>query len=99
MYLKIHKAGNETIVAACDKEHIGQVLRKGALVLDLDKYRSFYVGTPCEEKTLISALSDCSSANLVGKKAVGAAIKAKLANPSAPIYFGDVPHLQIYKML
>jgi hypothetical protein len=99
MYLKIHKIGNETIVAACDKAQIGKVLRKDALVLDLDKFRSFYMGEPCGEKTLISALSECTSANLVGKKAVGAAIKTKLASEGSVLKFGEVPHLQIYRII
>lgn len=98
LYLKIHRIGNEMIVAACDKRLIGQVLRKDSLVLDLDKYRSFYIGEPCEEKALISALSSCSSANLVGKKAVGAAMKGGFAKGGSPIYFGEVPHLQIYRL-
>ena len=97
MYLKIHKIGNETIVAACDKEHIGKVLRKGALTLDLDKYRSFYIGEPCEEKALEYALSDCTSANLVGKKSVGVALLLKLASEASVLKFGEVPHLQLYK--
>jgi hypothetical protein len=98
MYMKKYERGKEKVVALCDKELIGKVLREGGLVLDLERYSAFYVGEITSEKAAAEALETATSVNLVGKKAVGLAIKRKLAEKGSERIIEGVPHLQIYRM-
>ena len=44
IFIKKHAAEHGIILAMCDEELMGKVLKAGKLVLDLDKYASFYNG-------------------------------------------------------
>ncbi len=98
MFVKKHESQNETIVAVCDEELVGKVLREGERVLDLSKYSSFYVGELATEEEAWGIMKDATSLNLVGKKAVGLAIKKKLAKKGDAMTVQGVPHLQVYKL-
>ncbi len=98
MYLKIHDTRQGKIVAACDKELLGSVLDDGRAYLDLRAYRSFYEGGLVTEKELGQALAAFSSANLVGKKAVAAALATGLARQSDVMYIKKTPHIQLYRL-
>jgi hypothetical protein len=96
--MKIHEQGKNRIVAVCDKELIGKVLEKGDIHLDLEKHRGFYVGEGAEKDEVEKALSEFSSANIVGKKAVGIAVSMGLVQEGDIIYINETPHIQIYKI-
>ena len=98
MYAKRYTVKNEVVVAVCDKELIGKVLREGELVLDLKKYSSFYVGELATPESVLALLTEATSINLVGEKAVGLAVKKGLAKKRDAKKIGGVPHLQIYAM-
>jgi uncharacterized protein len=98
MYVKKYEAQNEVVVAVCDKELIGKIFREGELVLDLEKYSSFYVGELASEKEAIALMDSATSINLVGEKAVGLAIKKRLAKKGSEKRVQGVPHLQVYKL-
>lgn len=98
MYMKVRKHSGNKIVAACEKGLIGKVLEEGSAVLDLDVYASFYVGEPATVEELKTELKRCSSANLVGKKAVNAAVESGFAREADIKYIKKVPHLQIYRI-
>jgi len=98
MYLKIHETGAGRIVAVCDKELIGRVLEGGNAVMDLDRYRGFYVGDEAGEKEVRDALGKFSSANLVGKNAVKVAISMGAAEKDDVMYINKTPYIQIYKL-
>lgn len=98
MYMKVRKHSGNRIVAACEKGLIGKVLEEGSAVLDLDAYASFYVGEPATTEELKKELRGCSSANLVGKKAVKVAVESGFARETDVKYIKNVPHLQIYRI-
>jgi len=97
MYLKTHPSPDGEIVALCDIELIGKVLESGKARLDLSAYAPFYLGKKVDEKEAVAALSSATNANIVGKRALGAAKKAGLAVSHAKS-IGGVPHLQVYRM-
>ncbi len=99
MYLKIHSDAHGIIVAACDKDLIGKKLEQGAVFLDLEKYKSFYVGELVDEKTLETVLkaNKFNSANLVGKKVITIVVKAGLLSKSDVLTVNKVPYAQIYR--
>ncbi len=98
MYVKKYEVQKEIVVAVCDKELIGKVLREGEIVLDLKKYSSFYLGELANEGEAWEKMKDATSLNLVGKKAVGLAMKKKLAKKGDERTVGGVPHLQVYTL-
>ncbi|MDO8554118.1 MAG: DUF424 family protein [Candidatus Micrarchaeota archaeon] len=100
MYMKIHSDAHGVIVAACDKDLIGKKLEQGAVFLDLEKYKSFYVGELVDEKTLETLLkaNKFNSANLVGKKVIAIAIKVGLLSKSDILTVNKIPYAQAYKL-
>ncbi len=95
MYLKIHESKNGRIVAVCDEELIGKVLEDKDRVMDLDRYRGFYVGEKANEDQVVVALKKFSSLNIVGKKSVAAALRTVNADV---MYIKKIPYIQMYKI-
>ena len=98
MYLKIHENAEGRIVAVCDKDLIGKVFESKSLYLDLDKYRSFYIGELATEEMVKNALKRFTSVNIVGKKAVNVAVKNGLVGKDEIKYINKVPYIQVYKI-
>lgn len=96
MYIKAHQTEKGNIIAACDDALIGKVLREGKKVLDLKKYKAFYVGKKSTKKELEVALRNCYSANLVGKDSVSVAVSIGLAKRTDVGYIKRFPYIQIY---
>ena len=98
LLMKTFKKKNEKIVAVCDAELIGKILREGELVLNLEKYASFYNGEKTDEATVEKELLSATSINLVGEGAVKVAKRMKLVRDSDIKRIQKVPHVQIYKI-
>lgn len=94
---KMHAQGSERILAAADESVLGKKHVGNNRVLDLVKFASFYGEETVDAKELETHLADCTSANLVGESAVGAALKMKIAGKEQVVHIGEVPHLQLYK--
>ncbi len=91
MYCKRHELKGRVIYALCDKSLIGRVLKDGNLVIDLDKYRSFYIGND-------EFSSNYESINAIGEKSVSFLINRGIIKKEEVKYVGDIPHVQIYKI-
>lgn len=99
MYCKVHEKKGEVVVALCDAELLGKILREGEAVIDLQKFRSFYEGSKTSEEKAGRELKKCTSANLVGKKAVETAVKAGVVKSKENVKtIQGIPHLQVYRM-
>jgi len=92
----VHKHGNEIVVAACDDELLDKTFRGNGLKLHVSK--RFYGEESCSEEELVTALRNSTSANLVGKMVIEAAVKRGFIEKECVIYIGEVPHAQLYKM-
>jgi hypothetical protein len=98
LVMKVFKKRDEKIVAVCDVELIGKILREGEFVLNLEKYASFYKGEETDEAAVEKELLTATSMNLVGERATGIAKRMKLVKESEIIRIQKVPHVQIYKI-
>src|SRR4030095_2520873 len=98
MYLKIHQNQGTKIVAVCDEDLIGKVLESKDIRMDLDKYRSFYIGEKADAEAVKSALKSFSSANMVGKECVGIAVAIGLVGKDDVMYIKKTPYIQIYRL-
>ena len=93
VYLRTTRHGKDTLVAVCDAEILGKTLEGGRVPFHVSE--RFYRGTLASLEEAIEAMRKATICNIVGKWIVEAAIRNRLINKSAVIYFGDVPHAQI----
>jgi len=93
---RVHKYGREIVVAACDKDLIGKVLRDGDLRLEVSS--CFYEGEDVDEEKLLNRLSLATIANLVGKRTVSIAAKHNYINEDCVLTIAGVPHAQMVKI-
>jgi len=94
--VRIHRQGNEIVVAACDKELLGEVLRNGEMKLEVNPM--FYEGEDASEELLLNRLQNATVANLVGERTVKLAIHHGIIVEECVLYIGGVPHAQLVRM-
>jgi hypothetical protein len=97
VYMKIHEAQGEKIIAICDENLLGKRFAENNLVLDVNKY--FYGGILVPLSVAMEKAEEATILNLVGINTVNAAIKRKLVHPDAVIKIAGVPHAQAVKVL
>lgn len=90
VYVKIHVIGKEIIVAACDKELLGSLIEDPSRKIHLYVDPAFFGGELRDLDSLLELLSRASSANLVGKNVVEAAIKAGFVHSDAVLSINGV---------
>ncbi|MBI4361085.1 DUF424 domain-containing protein [Candidatus Micrarchaeota archaeon] len=86
----------KSVTAVCDRTLLGKVLRQGDAVIDLKTYRGFYEGTAVTAAEAGEMLRQARNINVVGEKAVQAALSALPINKSAVKKIAGVPHVQVY---
>lgn len=62
------------------------------------KVTSFYDGFSATEEELLANLRTASSANLVGERTIGIAVRAGFIDREGIIRIGGVPHAQMYRI-
>lgn len=94
--MKIHRyAGVGEIVAVCDTELLNTTLKEGDLTIHVTE--GFYGNTLCTKEEVKKAIQHASNCNLLGEKAVEAAIECGILNEHGYMRIGNVPHAQIYR--
>ncbi len=96
VYVNLRKSGQYTVLATCDCELIGQVLKEGKIVFEIKE--EFYKGQRVTLEEAIDLCRQSSIVNMVGKCIVEKAIKERLVHPDAIIKIKGVPHAQIIKL-
>ena len=101
IFFKSYGTDNGSVVAMCDQELIGRVLRSGKLLVDLDRYASFYKGELLSEDEAAERLGSekIYSANVVGERSIGIVVKCGLACADDVMSVGGVPFIQIYAIV
>ena len=92
MYTKIHKSYRK-VVAICDSELLGKKFEEGNMQLDVRE--NFYNGEEIDEgkagDILRDLASDDATFNIVGEKAIKAAIEAGLISTESIIRVRGIP--------
>ena len=88
MYMNVHTDGKNRIVAVCDRELIGKVIEEDDMSVDLDRYRSFYVGKEAERREVEEQLKSFTSV----------AVAMGIVNLDDIMYIKETPYIQIYKI-
>ncbi|MBM4237709.1 MAG: DUF424 family protein [Euryarchaeota archaeon] len=94
--MRVHRKGEEVVVAACDKNLLGKVLREGHLRLEV--LPSFYQGEDASEEMLLNRLSFATIANLVGPRTIAVAVEHNFISDDCVLVVAGVPHAQMVKM-
>ena len=96
IYSKLHVIGKGSVFACCDRELAGKILRQGEITFNVDK--NFYGNKKTSEKQLANALRESANINLVGKRAVGIALREGIISGNDIIKICGIPHVQIIKI-
>jgi len=97
IFVKIHLTPAGKILAMCDEELIGKIFREGEAVIDLQKYKDFYIGEKRDEKGIKEILDDeITSINAVGERSVNLLINNSLATKKDVKRINGVAMLQIF---
>ena len=94
MYLKIHKAQHDVVVAVCDEDLIGKTLEEGKYHIVVSEH--FYKGEKKSAQEVEPILLQASNINLMGKESVAVGLKLKIITKAHIVVIAGVPHAQIY---
>jgi|YelNatPaOPRAMG01_1025707.scaffolds.fasta_scaffold21064_3 hypothetical protein len=84
-----------SIVNVCDEELLGKTLVDGRLKVDLSE--GYFLGERVGEEEAMKLIERTEIVNLVGRRIVGKAVRARLAHPRAVRKIARVPFVMIYK--
>lgn len=96
VYVKMRKWGGCTLLATCDAELVGRVLREGKIVFEIRE--EFYKGLKVSIEEAMELVAQSTIVNMVGHKIVNEAVEKGLIHPDAVIKISGVPHAQIVRM-
>ena len=95
-YTKLQKCGKYVLLAACDEELLGEILRDGKIVFKIGE--EFYKGPKMPVEDAVALMNESTVVNMVGPNIVNKAIEKGLVHPEAVINICGVPHAQIIKI-
>jgi hypothetical protein len=96
VYAKLSKCGEHVLLAACDEELLGEVLKDGKIVFTVGE--EFYKGPKMSVEDAIQLMEESTVVNMVGPNIVKKAIEHGLVHPEAVLEICGVPHAQIVKI-
>jgi hypothetical protein len=96
VYAKLSKCGEHVLLAACDEELLGEVLREGKIVFKIGE--EFYKGPKMPVDEAVELMKECTIVNMVGQNIVKKAIEQGMVHPEAVLNICGVPHAQIVKI-
>ena len=96
VYMRVSETHEHYVVAICDKPLLGKTLKQGKIQFKVSE--EFYGGELVDPKTCLEHLEKATIANMIGKKAVQAALNAGFVHEQAILYIEGHPHAQWVKL-
>jgi hypothetical protein len=96
VYVNMRKWGHHVLLAACDADLLGRVLREGKIVFEVRE--EFYKGPKMSVDKAIGLMRKSTVVNMVGNCIVQKAIETGLIHPEAVLNISGILHAQIVKM-
>ena len=84
------------LLAACDEEVLGDILRDGKIIFKVSE--KFYKGPKIPVEDAVELMKESTVVNMVGSNIVKKAIEHGLVHPEAVLLICGVPHAQIVKI-
>jgi len=94
-YVNVRRMGRRVLLAVCDVELLGKVLRDGKIVFEVRK--DFYDGLKMSVEEAVDLMDRCTIVNMVGRNIVEKAVERGLIHPDAVLDISGVPHAQILR--
>jgi hypothetical protein len=95
-YVNVRRRGRRVLLAVCDAELLGKVLRDGKIVFEVRK--DFYDGLKMSVEEAVDLMEQCAIVNMVGRNIVEKARERGLIHPDAVLDISGVPHAQIVRL-
>jgi hypothetical protein len=95
-YVNVRRMGRRILLAVCDAELLGKVLKNGKIVFKVR--RNFYNGLKMSADEAVDLMEQCTIVNMIGRNIVGKAIERGLIHPEAVLDISGVPHAQIVRL-
>ncbi|RLE59035.1 MAG: DUF424 domain-containing protein [Thermoprotei archaeon] len=92
-YVKVHKSGNDIILAVCDRELLGKKISDGKLKIKVSE--GFYGGKVIRVDELLEYIFSATIINVIGINSVNFISRHFPQVKDAVIWIGDIPHVQI----
>jgi hypothetical protein len=92
----MRKWGHHVLLAACDADLLGRVLREGKIVFEVRE--EFYKGPKMSVEEAIDLVEKSTVVNMIGNCIVQKAIEKGLIHPEAVLNISGILHAQIVKM-
>ncbi len=92
--VRVYETEKGRVVAACDRELIGKMLREGEMRLEIK--REFYFEKFVSSEELAELIEGCFTANLVGERTTSAYCDINPDARRSIISVEGVPHMQIF---
>ena len=96
IYVRIHKAADDIILAACDEDVLGKTFRGDEARITVNE--RFYNGELVSEETFIQRMESVSIMNLVGERTIAIAIERGHVSEENVMDIGGVKHVQVVKI-
>lgn len=93
VYVKVHKACNDVLVAVCDEDVLGKEFKEGRLKLFVNE--SFYKGELIEIDELDSFMMSASILNIVGHESIKRAVECDCIEEDNILNIGTTRHAQM----
>ena len=96
IYVRIHKAADDIILAACDEDVLGKTFKGNDMRITVSE--GFYNGFLVTEEEFIDRMDAYTIMNLVGEKVIALAIENGHVSEDCVLEIGDVKHAQVVKL-
>jgi len=96
VYANVRRWGQNVLLAVCDADLLGTVLRDGRIVFEVRE--DFYKGLKISVEEAIDLIDQSTIVNMVGKNIVRKALEKGLVHPQAILKISGIPHAQIIKI-
>ncbi|MBU4406158.1 MAG: DUF424 family protein [Candidatus Altiarchaeota archaeon] len=97
IYVKIHRSGNDILLAACDKEVLGNTLTDGEFCLNVDE--KFYEDMLVDVEELAELMAEATIANLTGNEVVEKAVELGFVDKDCVMEISGVKHAQVVNII
>jgi hypothetical protein len=95
-WCKIFQTKYDLVLALCDKELLGKILKKSSLRIKISE--KFYGGKLVDENIALKLMKKATIGNLIGKKIVALAEKNGFITKENIILINGIPHAQFVKI-
>lgn len=97
IYINSFDSPKGIMIAMCDEELMGRLLREGKVEINLRDYGAFYRGRLVTEEAAAKEISGrVYSANVVGERSVGLLVKAGLVREGDIRRVEGVPYVHLF---